>query len=147
MFSIRWHRRILQRYGFAPLIHIDISIYRTVITIDMSDSYFIQRSIIHILYDNLIIGNRYDDPDVSIVCIVSTSRELDNRSDCRFVSSRYSLCFRIFHSLFRISSPCDVLVLRNIVRTVSPSKSLSTTTLLDFVGWFHITRRLCGGRR
>ena len=65
---------------YTILVYIDISIYSHIISWYLSDRHLIDTSIVHILYDHVIIRDICDDTDMSIVSIVSSSRELYDSS-------------------------------------------------------------------
>ncbi len=112
------------------LVCIDISVDTIVTYRYFSDRHFIDLTIVHIFHDDIIICDICDDTDVTVVAIISTSRELDDRTRNRFLSCFYSCGFRIFHPGIRISSPAYTLILCNIPGTVSPCKSTREPSIL-----------------
>ena len=118
------------------LVDIYISINCRVVYFYLSDSNFIDLTIIHILHDDVLIRNIRDDTDVTVVAIIASSRELDNRARNWFLSDFSSCGFRIFHPGICISSPVHTLILGNIPGTVSPCKSSRESSI------FHEVSRL-----
>ena len=89
----------------VSLINVDISIDGIIIDWDSPDSDLIESAIVHILHNDGIIGHIRNNTDMSIVSIISTPRELYNRSRNWSRSYFYSCGFCIPHPLICISSP------------------------------------------
>ncbi len=110
---------------YIQLIYIYISINTRIIDRHLSYRDLIESTIVHVLHDDIAIFDTRDNTNVSIVPIVSTSRKLNNWPDDRSWSGFYTIIFRISHPWDRIPSPCHILILGHIPRTIPSNKSSS----------------------
>jgi hypothetical protein len=98
-----------------------------------ADSHLIESTIVHIFDDDIAsLDTRYD-TYMSIVSIVSRSRELDYSTNYRGRSGFYSFGSCIPHPWGSIPSPCDTLVLSHIPGTIPSDKSAWFARIFDCI--------------
>lgn len=114
----------MQIFSFERfLINVNIPIYCWVITWNLSNSNFIDFTIVHILHNNVIIRYISNDTNMSVIAIISSSGELYDSARDWLLTRWNSLCFCILYPSICIPSPCYSLILSNIPSTIPPCKT------------------------
>lgn len=114
------------------LIYVNISYNGRIIKSLSSRRDFIERSVVHIFDDHIVIIHLHNYTHMAVCWRKSWAMIDDDCSGSWIITSWHSLFFCIFDPVFCISSPSDIFIFRDKTGTISPNKI--TASFVDFEG-------------
>lgn len=113
------------------LIYVNISYDSWIIKSLSSSRHFIERAIVHIFDNHMVIIDRHNNANMPICRRKSRSMIDDDSAWFWIISSRYTLFFSIFKPILGISSPSNIFVFCDKTSTVSPNKITTSLPYLE----------------
>lgn len=114
------------------LIYVNISYNGRIGETLLPRGHLIERSVIHILDDHVVVIDGHDDTHVPIRRRKSRTMVDDDGTRLRILPGRHALLLGILEPIFGISAPSDVFILRDETGTVPPDEI--TASFCDLEG-------------